>query len=296
MLLDTMCNAFGGIILLTVLVVLLTSKEKNQTAVSADSQDMMQRRLALAQTNLEQSLHLADSLHAKASDVRRKEQMALLSTRKELQDTIQQTRNIVAQNGKELDAANAADPTERLNFLNAKFAAGQTQKLEAQNSLAATEENIKRLKQRLANMKAQVMAKLNDLQRPLRLPMEHETGKRVIYIIAEYGLIYPCRNADLSRNENSIVWSTIGDSHIAKPIPGTGLDPVRNQRELENYFREMSKESVYMAFCVFEDSFPAFIRTKQMTVNHGLAYGWDPFRNEDGPVSFGSSGHTPKPQ
>jgi hypothetical protein len=27
-----------------------------------------------------------------------------------------------------------------------------------------------------------------------------------------------------------------------------------------------------------------------------LAYGWDPFRNQDGPVSFGPVGHTPKPQ
>jgi hypothetical protein len=31
MLLDTMCNAFGGIILLAVLVVLLTSNEKSQS-------------------------------------------------------------------------------------------------------------------------------------------------------------------------------------------------------------------------------------------------------------------------
>src|SRR5579863_9001463 len=70
LLLDTLCNAFGGIILLAVLVVLLTSKEKSQSATSSDSQEMLQRRLALSQTNLQQSLQLAASLNAKANDPR----------------------------------------------------------------------------------------------------------------------------------------------------------------------------------------------------------------------------------
>src|SRR5579871_6882881 len=54
MLLDTMCNAFGGIILLAVLVVLLTSREKSQSATKGDSLERLQRRVALAQTNLQQ--------------------------------------------------------------------------------------------------------------------------------------------------------------------------------------------------------------------------------------------------
>src|ERR1700677_1269637 len=63
LLLDTLCNAFGGIILLAVLVVLLTSKERTQSGTSSDSQEMLQRRLALAETNLQLSLQLASSLN-----------------------------------------------------------------------------------------------------------------------------------------------------------------------------------------------------------------------------------------
>jgi hypothetical protein len=296
LLLDTLCNAFGGIILLAVLVVLLTSKEKSQSATSSDSQEMLQRRLALSQTNLQQSLQLAASLNAKANDPRWKQQVALLSTRKELQDAIQQTRDTVAQNSKELDAANAADPSERLKFLNAELATAQARKLAVENSLAAADENIKRLKQRLADMERQVTAKLNDLQRPLRLPREHETGKRVIYIIVHYGHIYPCRNADLSRNETDINWASHLDTEIAEPIQGRGIDPLQNVSALNSYFNNQSSDSVYVVFCVFEDSFPAFIRAKQSAVASGISYGWEPFRNVDGPVSFGEHGHTPKPQ
>jgi hypothetical protein len=292
LLLDTLCNAFGGIILLAVLVVLLTSKEKSQGATSSDSQEMLQRRLVLAQTNLQQSLQLAASLNAKANDPRWKQQMALLSTRKELQDSIQQIRAAVLQNGKELEAANAADPAERLKFLNSELAMAQARKLEVQNSLAAAEENIKRLQQRLADMEGQVTAKVDELQRPLRLPKEHETGKQVIYIIVRYDRIYPCRNADLSRNETDINWTSVLENDIAEPIQGKGLDP----NAVASYFSGLSSDGVYVVFCVFEDSFPVFIRAKQSAVASGISYGWEPFRNEDGPVSFGENGHTPKPQ
>ena len=297
LLLDTLCNAFGGIILLAVLVVLLTSKEKSQSATSSDSQEMLQRRLAIAQTNLQQSLQLAASLHAKANDERWKQQVSLLSTRKELQDTIQQTRDAVAQNSKELDAASAADPSERLKFLNAELATAQARKLELKNSLAAAEENTKRLKQRLADMESQVTAKLNELQRPLRLPREHETGKRVIWIIARYGHIYPCRNADLSRNETDINWTTQLDSEIAEPVRGRGVDPILNPGELSNFFDHQSSEEIYLAFNVYEDSFLAFIQAKQIAIRKGFTYGLDFQRITDGPVRFTHGhGYTPKPQ
>ena len=292
MLLDTMCNAFGGIILLAVLVVLLTSKERSQSASASDSQEMLQRRLALAQTSLQQSLQLAASLNAKANDTRWKQQMALLSTRKKLQDSIQQICDTILQTGKELDAVNAADPAERLKFLNSELATAQARKLERQNSLAAAEENIKRLKQRLADMEKQVTAKLDELQRPLRLPKEHETGKRVVYIIVRYGHIYPCRNSDLSRNETDINWTSGLDNEIAEPIRGKGLAP----NAVVSYFSGLSSDDVYVVFCVFEESFPAFIQAKQSAVASGISYGWEPFQNVDGPVSFSSAGHRPKPQ
>src|SRR3974390_46377 len=89
MLLDTMCNAFGGIILLAVLVVLLTSREKIQrAATNADSTQMLQRRLAIAQTNLQQALQHTASLHTQANDDRWKAQVELLATRQQLEDQI----------------------------------------------------------------------------------------------------------------------------------------------------------------------------------------------------------------
>lgn len=297
MLLDTMCNTFGGIILLAVLVTLLTSRERYGSAATAsDTQEMLQRRLAMAQSDLQQALQLQTLLQAKANDERWKTQVSLLATRQQIQDEIKAIRELAAQNAKELDATASTDPAERMKNLNAQLAAAQTRKLEAQNSLAASKENAKRLKTRLVSLEKQAADLVNESQRELRLPKEHETGKRVIYMIARYGQIYPCRNFDLSRNETDIEWTSTLTSEIAEPKKGKGIDPVVNAAGLRTYFRNQSGSSVYVAFCVFEDSFPAFIRAKQLATESGLAYGWEPFQFSDGPVSFGTVGHTPKPQ
>jgi F0F1-type ATP synthase membrane subunit b/b' len=296
LLLDTLCNAFGGIILLAVLVVLLTSKEKSQSPSAGDSQEMLQRRLAIAQTNLQQALQLQATLQSKASDERWKAQVFLLDTRRRLEEEIKSIREMVGRDSKELDAAAGLDPTERMKTLSAQLAAAEAHKNEAQNALAAAQENARRLNTRLVSLEKQASELINDSQRQLRLPKEHETSKRVIYVIARYGRIYTCRNADLSRNESDIDWESTFSNEIARPKQGRGIDPVGNAVGLRSYFKALSENSVYVAFCVFEDSFPAFIRAKQLATENRLAYGWDPFRFSDGPVSFGERGHTPKPQ
>ena len=295
MLLDTMCNAFGGIILLAVLVTLLTSKERDTATGASDTQEMLQRRLALAKATLQQSLHLRASLQAKADDGRWKTQVSLLDTRRKIQDEIKAIRELAAQSAKELDASASSDPTERMKSLNAQLAVAQARKLETQNSVAASKDNAKRLNARLVGLEKQATDLVNESQRQVRLPKEHETGKSVIYIIARYGRIYPCRNSDLSRNETDIDWTSALSSETARPKQGRGIDPA-NAATLRTYFRNLSGNSAYVAFCVFEDSFPAFVRAKQLATESGLAYGWEPFQFSDGPVSFGPVGHTPKPQ
>ncbi len=296
MLLDTMCNTFGGIILLAVLVTLLTSRERQGSSASAsDTQEMLQRRLVMAQTNLQQSLQLQSSLQAKANDGQWKTQVSLLTSRQQIQYELKTIRDLAARNAKDLDASASTDPAERVKDLNAQLAAAQVTKLDAQNCLAASKANTNRLNARLAGLEKQASDLVNESQRQLRLPKEHETGKRVIYIIARYGRIYPCRNSDLSRNETDIDWASTLSSETAQPKQGRGIDTA-NAAALKAYFRNLSGTSVYVAFCVFEDSFPAFIRAKHIATDSNLAYGWEPFQLSDGPVSFGPVGHTPKPQ
>lgn len=291
LLLDTLCNAFGGIILLAVLVVLLTSREKSLNPAATDSAELLQRRLEIAETNLQASLTLAASLEARARDGRLKEQMALLADRKDLADAIQAARDAATQKSGELDSVNAADPAERMKFLKARLAAVQRRKLDVQNRLDAEKETIGKLKQRVPGLEEQVAAKVAETERRLRLPKEHDTGKHVMYVIVRYGRAYPCQDADLNRNEVDIQWITIFSGESAVPDRSKGFLP----DQMTPYFNSLSRKDSYVVFCVYEDSFSAYFRVREAAVDCGLAYGWEPFANTD-PIVFGPMGHTPKPQ
>ncbi len=298
MLLDTMCDAFGGIILLAVLVVLLTNEEKIQNATPSQSTEMMQRRVALAQTNLQKSLQLATSLHATAGDDRWKNQVALLTERQQLEDEIKNIRELATQNEKEIDANAGSEPTERLRKLDAQNAEAEIKKLTTLNSIDAANEEKRHTSDRLAALEKQMaeVAKLSE--RELRMPREHDTDRHVVYVIMMYGRVYFCRNADLSRNENDIQWvDRMGGVEVATPKKVKGLEPTVNAAQLRTYFTAQLHNAVFIDFVVIGDSFPDFIRAKQLAVESGIPYGWIPWRlKEDGELSFSEVGYMPKPQ
>jgi hypothetical protein len=298
MLLDTMCNAFGGIILLAVLVVLLTSKEKIQRATAtADSTQALQRRLAIAQTNLQQSLQLTASLHTTANDDRWKDQVSLLATRQQLDDDIKRLRDVAAQSAQEIDANAGADPAERLKQADAKLAEEEKKKLAAQNKLDAAGDEKKRVEARLVGLEKQMDAAMKLSQRELRLPKEHDTDRQAIYAIVIYGKIYFCRNADMTRNNVDIAWTEKLGAEYAAPIKSRGLDLVRNAAELRSYFTAQTRNSVYINFIALEDSFAECIKAKQLAGECGMPYGWIPWKNAQIPaLSFAPTGYVPRPQ
>jgi len=297
MLLDTMCNAFGGIILLAVLVVLLTSREKSQSAKAANSTEMLQRRLALAKTNLQQSLQLAASLHDKANDDRWRTQVSLLATRQQLENEIRLIRELAAQNAKEIDANASSEPTERLRKLNVEIAQGEMKKLLEQNKIDESNDEKKRVAAQLAAAEKQMAETAQKSQRELRLPREHDTARQAVYAIVMYGRVYFCKNADMSRNETDIKWTDRGDDEFADPRKDKGLDPVANAAQIRAYCKAQLRNSVFIDFIALDDSFPAFLQAKQLAVESGMPYGWLPWRmGADGPISFSENGYMPRPQ
>jgi hypothetical protein len=296
MLLDTMCNAFGGIILLAVLVVLLTSRSKTQSA-TADSTRLLERRIALAQTNLQQSLQLAASLHAQAGDDRWKEQVSLLAERQQLEEELKAIREFAARSAEEIDANASSDPSERLKKLDAQLTDGEVKKLEEQNKIDALKEEKKRVAAQLNVLKKKMEEVVKQSQQELRLPREHNTDRQAVYIIVLYGRIYFCHNADMTRNETDIKWTDRGGVEYADPRKSRGLDPVANAAQIRAYFTAQAHNSVYVVFLTLADSFPAFIRAKELAVECGLPYGWLPWQvSLDGPLCFSTSGYTPSPQ
>ena len=101
----------------------------------------------------------------------------------------------------------------------------------------------------------------------------------------------------MARNENDIQWTDRVGVEIAAPRKNRGLDHAANAAQIKAYCTAQLKNNVFIDFVVIPDSFPGFIRAKQLAVETGIPYGWIPWRiKEDGELSFSAVGYMPKPQ
>jgi len=303
MLLDTMCNTFGGIILLAVLVTLLSSRERTTSPVrESQSVEEIQRRLQIAETALRKSLVLAGSLEAKAAEPRWKDQASLLESRRRIQQEIIAIRGQSSTNLQDLEAESIQSPSDRMKKLENQTSAAEMQRLDVMNRVDAVRSNLTRLVKQNNELDKQRVELAKDTTRELRLPKERDTSLKGIHVILRYGRVFPIRNYDLSQNETDILWQDHPKGETAEAVRGRGIDPAAGGgARIEEYFKQLRlqlpNKTVYIAFLVYDDSFPVFNRVKQMVVHQNLEYGWEPYRDSHGPILFvREGGKNPKPQ
>lgn len=294
MLLDTMCNTFGGIILIAVLVALLTKQERE--ARSGD-QGVSNRGLSQseAEANLAMAAQLGSALREKVGDNRWKAQLELLTARESLRREIASLQTNAVALRRDLESAQATDPAARLSFLTNELAMAREAKKTFEQELRSAEAERKRIDDSLAEARNKTAAILRESERSVRLPKEFDTLKRSMFVIAKHGRLYLCHFADQSKNAHDLRWKEGLLEDSADPIPGRGID-LNNPTDFVRFLSVQSSERVYLVFCVFEDSFAAYVKGRQIAAARGFDSGWKPYRNSDGPVTWSQGGNNPKPQ
>jgi hypothetical protein len=294
MLLDTMCNTFGGIILLAVMVTLLARRERQEGTVNnTESVKVQQHQLSIAKDSLSRSIQLRDQLKQKAISGDWKAQVELLRSRQEIQVEIQKLSDHTRKSLQVLETAAALTPTDRLKTLEEEIVTAELQTLEARNRLAAAQTNTARISARISEVTQNQALLVKDSQQKLRLPMERPSKQDPIYVIARYGRIFPCLNDDLSRNEADIVWAKNSEGREAKPMRDRGF---KDTDKIHDYFQRIPSRRFYVAFLVYEDSFSIFNKAKDLAVRAGVTYGWEPYIVSRSVQFVDEGGFTPKPQ
>jgi hypothetical protein len=294
MLLDTMCNTFGGIILLAVLVTMLTKRERHKGPTkNIESVKVLQHQLSIAKDSLNRSIQLRDQLKQKALSEDWKTQIALLRSRQAIQSELQTFSEQNRKSLQVLETAAALTPTDRLQTLKEEIVTAELQNLEAKNRLAASQTNRILIGKRISEVTLNQALLVKDSEQKLRLPMERTSEQKPNYVIARYGRIFPCKNYDGSRNYADIVWSENSDGEFATPRRDRGFtDP----EKLQGYFQRIPSKRVYIVFLVYEDSFSIFNKAKDLAVRAGVTYGWEPYVASRSVQFVDEGGFTPKPQ
>ncbi|MCI0534626.1 MAG: hypothetical protein L0Z50_05305 [Verrucomicrobiales bacterium] len=306
MLLDTMCNTFGGIILIALLIALLARDTKTAEADQrrlTESEGLTRRQIEQAENDLIRAKSYQADLARRVNDPA---QTAIL----ELVEERERLRGISEALGAALSATNQAangsavagesHALERIRQMNAQNRAVERQLLEQRNlgaSLLGRIADLKRGLQDESNRLVQITAR--QVQR-LHPPIEDSTSTKThLYAIIRYGQLYPLyryRNGQPEQNTVSLKWTQENEhQRRIEPLPGRGINPATQPAALEQFLREVPGDRVYLIFQVFQDSFGTFNLIKEAAVRRHLEYTWEP-RLNDAVLRLGPAAPPPPPQ
>jgi hypothetical protein len=268
LLLDTITNAFGGILFLSILIVLLlrmTSQTTPEIEPTADPPSQaeivrMQAELASAASQLAQlqaTAELRAGLDSSLAD-----------------DTIRELHAQNQQRKAQRDAALA----RRLNAAQ-QLAETQQRNNRTRDSLAALSTQLQQSEQELAHAQAELAKETEKRTRSASLPQARATQKAEVAMVVRYGRAYVLFRYDERGGFNTADFIVLGkttDGRIQltpKPYAGIPIDDTAGlQAALRSKLRSVPASQHYLAFSVWEDSFDEFAPLKKAAIDLGYEY------------------------
>jgi hypothetical protein len=305
MLLDTMCNTFGGIILIALLIALLA---RDTPGKATDAPAPSETRLPLteeaehAELRLEQARARQAALEAQWNDPLNQRRRELAATREQVRAEAEQftaARQAHA-TAEAQDAANSITQAKRriaeaLDRLRTVEQAHETQRVYLQD-LHAQQRRVLQTMQRMTQQWTRLTTP--QVQR-MRLPRERPTTKTHLYIIVQQGRLYPLhffRTGTAEPNRTTLQWHRENETtQRLEPLPRRGLRPDADAAAWHQFLSEVPRDRTYLIFQVYADSFAAFNTAKQAAVQHGFDYTWEA-RQTNEVLRVGAASAPPPPQ
>ena len=284
LLLDTICNAFGGILLIALLIALITQQTKITEADQASDVEnqILQREIASYSTQIEKALAFLENQGGATPTA---------EYGPSNDDDVDKARNAVVDAKNRMGAAGDQPQGEPQDVqderqIGAALAAALV-------SLSALEDRNNFLKGRLADLKGNIA----ESSQTLRLPKEQESRNGALWFILEHNEVFSktvLLGGELGNNRGAFsgVWRPGED--VLRPIPGEGLRPAEVATEISALLRKMRAEGLYAAILLKEDSVPAFTALKEALVANGVSFGWE--YHEGGIYAFTLEGGSRPPK
>lgn len=266
LLLDTICNTFGGVLFISMLVVIMTNLTSQQVMLTAPDA-AAQSQLVQAERELEahrkQLNTLREALEQQADIAQRVASPDARELLKQLRDLKRQRSELTENRSQSL--ADAGKSQADVNEI-----ARQLQELDA--AMAAA-------KAALSAAELRLNAEITARSRAARLPKLRETSKVEIAFFLKQGRLtaYVRRGADggLTVNAADFVETTAEGQRLIEPKPGAGL-AVTAQADAQNaiarLFSDFDATKHYLAIFVWPDSFDQFATVKDAMVARQFEY------------------------
>jgi hypothetical protein len=289
LLLDTICNSFGGIIFIACLVAILARDTPSApaSAMAAADASMLERRIRVAEDDLQQLEALASEQAERADHVGSLEQK-----RQELKSAIASLRAEAKSATAALPDTTSPDALRSLRAANREQAAQLESVL---NEIASAEQELARLATRASQLRERTAAAASARREMLRFPRERRSEKSPFWVILKHGRVYTVRTEAGDLNRTDLVWTERGAEAVElTPIPNAGKQLPDRKDELAALLRSVSAGRQYVTVCLYPDSFDTWRELRGLIQSSSLEYGLRFFEPADGLV-MGVAGSPPPP-
>jgi len=269
LLLDTMCNLFGGIIFVALLVALLAGDDasKKVNPSRSPSQDLLEREIANLEEE-EQSLKqvLAEETKHGASKVSAEDQAAVKTLKNEL-EALRQALQLASG-----DPSEGQDLGQFLQEAKERKSNLEKEAIRLENQKKSLKEEKERLAKRMADLKKRGEEAVEEKIQGFRFPRERASSKKPYWILLSGDEVFPVQNADSGWSywEKYVTVRPAPNRDEIRPIAGRGL---KSEKEIRGVFSSISSASFYPVFFVAPDSFGRFRKAREIALEMGFEFG-----------------------
>lgn len=280
--LDAICNAFGGIMFISILVSILVSMRSNQP----------------------QEVSKASSVsEAEASRLQEKLESLQLQIRTIAQSNADRERLLMTDGDTEVDGLRARhqELVERVEALHRQQALDLTSARKNDQSIKNAQTELQELSTELREARIAAADRSKDFEEALdatetmtQLPKVAETFKGNILLAMRYGKIYLLTDiqgkSTLGVNEEHATATGVLGRVLVKPIAGKGwsLAQAAGKVEVERLLKRYSTADTFFSIAVWPDSFKEFGDFKAILIREGFEYDLVPL-DETESLSIGSA-------
>jgi len=299
LLLDTLCNVFGGIIMIACLLAMLSRPQVSEAPISPkspidhESGILMEKRIQMALAELDGLEKLRAQLQSEDDPSIRPLITQLIALKK----TAEKLRQEKAKQD-EMATIMAKDKVRDSGHEIARLRE-MVQEIERRLGIAnRNAEAAAQMRQALEKKLSDLQMELEDVSQlkieKLRFPRERNIHKTASPIIIQYGQVFPLYDSAGNPNSRVTQVRSVNGTFTAFAKKGEGLSPTLHTAALRDILKQLGSGNRYLTLYVYPDSYAALRELKKLIYEAGVDYGMN-LREENSVLLFDPKGAKPAP-
>lgn len=296
LLLDTICNAFGGIVLIAVLITLLTrhARETVDPKSAAEDRDVVEQQIFDTRRELDELRRYFEEIREKSAPD--PEATAALQAATERLEAAKKA-NEAAWTEWQTAASRAGGNDPEADRLVSERASLARRLADAQSAHSAAEATLDRMQRRFQELQDKIDQEIAARSEMLRLPKERSKEGGLSNFVLFFDEVFPLhlfRERRWQENRDPLAWVDVTERTCeVTPQRGKGIAPGAVTAQLKETIAAMQKSGEYAAIYLTPESVKAYRALREELLQAGVLFGWTV--DERTTQRFGPDGTSPPP-